>query len=128
MKILYVEDTELLREVVSEHLRLAGHEVVTAENARDGLQKFYMHQPELGLVITDVDLGSGMNGIELADKIIAQSDWDAHRILVVSGKLENIALAESNGYQTLSKGDTKFIPYLLRAVDAISRLSLSTVS
>ncbi len=128
MKVLYVEDTQLLREAVSERLKLEGHEVVTAENAKDGLQQFYMDQPELGLVITDVDLGVGMTGIEFADKIVSQNDWDVNKILIVSGDPENIALAGSKGYQALSKGDTTFTSYLLKAVEVLSRLSPAAVS
>ncbi|TSC81736.1 MAG: hypothetical protein G01um101420_841 [Parcubacteria group bacterium Gr01-1014_20] len=127
MKVLYVEDTQLLREAVSEHLKLADHEVVTAENAKTGLQQFYMERPELGLVITDVDLGSGMSGIEFADQIVANG-WDMNKIIIVSGDPENIAKASSKGYQALSKGDTKFTSYLLKAVEVISRLSPSAVS
>lgn len=127
MKILYVEDTELLREAVSEHLKLAGHEVVAAENVKVGLQQFYMERPELGLVITDVDLGSGISGIEFVDQIVANG-WETNKIIIVSGDPENIAKASSKGYQALSKGDTTFTSYLLKAVEVLSRLSPAAVS
>ena len=61
MKIILVDDDELVRSVLVEILRDAGHEVVETANPHEALGLPGAIGPP-GLVITDIDLQSTLNG------------------------------------------------------------------
>jgi DNA-binding response OmpR family regulator len=52
MKVLVIDDDELLRSTVAKMLRLDGHAIVAAADVRHGMDLFRQEQP--GLVITDI--------------------------------------------------------------------------
>jgi DNA-binding response OmpR family regulator len=52
MKVLVIDDDELLRGMVAKMLRLDGHEVVAAADGPHGMELFRKEQP--ALVITDI--------------------------------------------------------------------------
>jgi CheY-like chemotaxis protein len=64
--VLVVEDEPLVREVLSVYLAEDQHELVTAENGREGLEKF--RHDQFDLVLTDRAMPE-MNGDELAREI-----------------------------------------------------------
>ena len=66
LRILYVEDNELVREVTAELLNADGREIVSVASAEEALEKFQGAPFEL--VITDVSLPA-MSGIDLARQI-----------------------------------------------------------
>jgi len=66
MRILVVEDEDVLRRVICEVLREDGHDVVEAANAEEGLRLF--KHGSFPLVITDILLGK-MTGLELLKEI-----------------------------------------------------------
>ena len=68
LRILVVEDKEMVREVISYYLAEDFHEVTLAENGRDGLEKF--RAGEFDLVLTDRAMPE-MNGDQLAKEIKA---------------------------------------------------------
>lgn len=70
LRVLLVEDDPLVREVVAEYLRRDEHEVSTAVNGAEGLEKFVAGNFEL--VVTDLALES-MNGAKLAEEIKSRS-------------------------------------------------------
>lgn len=61
MLILAIDDTRTLRELLSQTLRNAGHQVVEAEDGLDGLTKLDKEHPQI--VITDLNMPN-MDGIE----------------------------------------------------------------
>ena len=74
-KILYVEDTENNRILVSRRLAKGGYQVVTAEHAQQGLAVAEVEMPDL--VLMDMGL-PGMDG------------WEATRLFKANPKLKNI--------------------------------------
>ena len=70
-KILVVDDDKLIREMVTCWLRYAGHEVVSASNAFDGLDILAEHTPDL--VVTDLSM-PGMNGLEFCKHVRRNSN------------------------------------------------------
>jgi two-component system, cell cycle response regulator CpdR len=66
LKILYVEDNALVREVTAELLAQDTREIVACASAEEALEKF---NRSFDLVITDVSLPV-MSGIELARSIL----------------------------------------------------------
>jgi two-component system cell cycle response regulator CpdR len=68
LKILYVEDNALVREVTAELLAQDGREIVPCASAEEALEEF--RKNSFDIVITDVSLPV-MSGIELARNILA---------------------------------------------------------
>jgi len=66
LRILVVEDEPLVREVITVYLDEDHHQVVTAENGREGLEKF--KAGEFDIVMTDRAMPE-MNGDQLAQEI-----------------------------------------------------------
>ena len=67
MKILYVEDNPLVREVTSELLYQENRQVVSCESAEEALREF--DSSAFDLVITDVSLPV-MSGLDLTRKLL----------------------------------------------------------
>jgi CheY-like chemotaxis protein len=86
--ILIVEDEALVRVDAAEYLRDGGfcvHEATTASEAMDALHSEFT----VDLLFTDINLGRGMNGIELA--LRALSNLPGVKILVTTGDtLKNV--------------------------------------
>ena len=82
MKIILVDDDELVRSVLVEILRDAGHEVVETANPHEALGLPGAIGPP-GLVITDVDLHSTLNGFDVASS--SHRLWSEVRVTLISG-------------------------------------------
>jgi PAS domain S-box-containing protein len=85
--ILLVEDSDSLREVTKEFLKIAGYNVVEARNGKDALRVARIHEERIHLLLTDVVM-PGMTGRELADEI--QQMRPETRILFMSGYTSNV--------------------------------------
>ncbi|NPV82678.1 MAG: PAS domain S-box protein [Candidatus Aminicenantes bacterium] len=72
-KILLVEDDALIALMESELLQSGGYEVVTALTGEQALEIF-SSDPDLDLVLMDIDLGPGMDGGETARRMLAEKD------------------------------------------------------
>jgi two-component system, cell cycle response regulator CpdR len=68
LKILYVEDNELVREVTAELLAQEQRQIIVCADAETALEEFRAHC--FDIVITDVSLPL-MSGIDLARNILA---------------------------------------------------------
>ena len=83
MRVLLVDDDELIRTVLTELLDNAGYEVVETGDPLDA-----MGLPEaLGppdVLITDIDLRSQLNGFEVAS--YAHHLWPKVQVILISGR------------------------------------------
>lgn len=68
MRILYVEDDEIVRFLMEQKLRRVAGEVIVAANGRQGLELFEKHSPDL--VVSDVQMPK-MDGLAMARAIKA---------------------------------------------------------
>jgi CheY-like chemotaxis protein len=82
MRILLVDDDELVRTVLVETLREAGYEVVETASPHEALE-FFDTMGAPGVVITDIDLCSTLNGFDVA--AVAHRLWSAVRVILISG-------------------------------------------
>ena len=82
MKILLVDDDDLVRSVLVEVLRDAGYEVVETANPHEALGLPGAIGPP-GMVITDIDLQSTLNGFDVA--AVAHRLWSTVRVILISG-------------------------------------------
>lgn len=83
-RILFMDDEEMLRSVVSRMLELMGYDVVAAADGNEALQ-FYIEAAENGLrfdaVILDLSVNRGMGGREAAEKLV---EYDPDVVALVS--------------------------------------------
>ena len=82
MCVLLVEDDDLIRFGLTELLTDAGFEVLETPDAESAL-KLSETVPSPRLVVSDVNLGAGMNGFALATA--ARHRWPAVPVLMMSG-------------------------------------------
>jgi len=70
--ILVVEDERDLREIVTRTLNLNGYRVFQAVDGRNALQIWEEYKDKIDLLFTDIIMPGGLNGKELADKLLAE--------------------------------------------------------
>lgn len=67
MRILFVEDDQEIAEWFAEDFRELGHEVKTAYSGEEALEICLVQ--DFDFIFTDYNLGGGMTGIDMADKL-----------------------------------------------------------
>ncbi|MFK8068307.1 MAG: response regulator [Gammaproteobacteria bacterium] len=80
-KILAVDDSKLMRELVSASLTTQGHEIVTANDGQEALD--YAVNNSVDLVITDVNMPN-LNGINLLKKLRKLANYSETPILMLT--------------------------------------------
>lgn len=80
--ILVVEDDALLRFAAIAIIEDAGLKAVAASQTAEALKLLERHS-DIGVVFTDVDMGSGKDGIWLALQV--RNRWPSTQIIVTSG-------------------------------------------
>ena len=81
--VLVVEDEILIRTCTADFLEDAGYRVLEAANGSEAL-KILRHHPEIALLLTDVNMPGGPDGLTVAEN----ASWQNPdiRTVVVSGK------------------------------------------
>ena len=80
--VLVVEDDPDVRRAALAILRSLGYATLACADAAEALRTIPAH-PEIALLFSDVMLGSGMSGVELADEV--RANWPELPILLTSG-------------------------------------------
>jgi two-component system chemotaxis response regulator CheY len=80
-KILAVDDSPTIRQMVAHTLSSAGYEVVEAEDGMDGLEK--ARRERMSLVLTDQNMPR-MDGLTLVRNLRAMPDYKTAPILVLT--------------------------------------------
>ena len=88
MDVLLVEDEPSVRELLVEDLADAGLHVVPCPSAEAGLAEVERHGPPPAVLVTDVNLGPGMDGMALAAE--AQRRWPSVAVIVITGDERNL--------------------------------------
>lgn len=116
MKILIVDDSKSIRNMVGACTRNMGHDVVFAENGRQCLE--YIAKNTVDLILMDVEMPE-MNGVEATRMIrkIKQDDW--FPIVFLSAKDTDESFADG----ILAGGDA----YLIKPLN-LSRLQLTIIA
>jgi two-component system chemotaxis response regulator CheY len=81
-RILAVDDSPAMRQMVSVTLRSAGHEVIEAADGRDALE-LARKQPAVDLVITDINMPN-MDGITLVKELRQLAHYQGVPLLVLT--------------------------------------------
>ena len=114
--ILVVEDDADVRRAALAILRSLGYATLPCADAEEALRTLPQH-PGIVLVFSDVMLGRGMNGVELAEEIRAR--WPALPILLTSG--DERSAQSSEAFDLLRK------PYRREELSAAIRRKLDPV-
>jgi DNA-binding NtrC family response regulator len=87
MQLVFVEDDVVIRDAVVEYLREHGFEVIEAATAEDAMHRLH-DAPMPSLVVTDIDLGTGCSGVDLADWLHAR--WPDLNVVFATGRLDQL--------------------------------------
>ena len=91
--LLLVEDEEMLRHILEDALVEAGYELVVASDGGEALEELAQDADRFRGVITDIRLGSGPNG------------WDvAHKARELSPNIQVIYMSGDSGHEWASQG------------------------
>lgn len=90
--ILVIEDEDTVRNLLRTLLRLAGYEVLSCQQGAEALDLMEARGGTVQLLITDVNLGSGMDGFEAARSLRAR--MPSLKVLYMSGEEDADRLAE----------------------------------
>ena len=82
LKILLVDDDDLVRAAIEDVLSDAGFEVLATADPREALGLYGLIGPP-GVVITDIDLSSVLNGFDVAAG--AHRLWPTAQVILISG-------------------------------------------
>jgi len=93
-KVLVVDDDPVVGKSFNRVLSQKGYVVVTAENAREALNK--VQEGEYDVVFTDIKM-PGMSGIELAERLRVERPWTPVVIVTGFGSKVNQERAEAAG-------------------------------
>ena len=80
--ILVVEDEVLIRLAVADYLRACGYRVLEASTGEEA-QAIFGDDQDIEVLLTDIDLGRGMTGFELAGWV--RQEFPDVRVLLTSG-------------------------------------------
>jgi CheY-like chemotaxis protein len=102
--ILLVEDEAELLVVSARALTLFGYRVLSATNGREALDLWEQHRDAIDLVLTDMRMPQGINGLELA--AILWKTKPSLKIIIMSGysmKMVRNSMGGKGGYTFLAK-------------------------
>lgn len=115
--ILLVEDDSGVRDVATQLLLEAGFKVIAANDGNSGLERFN-NNPNIDLVFSDIMMPGGMNGIDMAKRILLEKP--ATPILLATGYTQQILkdkIDESDNIVCISKPyDTDKLPVLINSM------------
>ena len=80
--ILIVEDDVLASEYLEFVLEEAGYEAIPAGSSEEAIAVLE-HRDDVHLVVTDINLPGGLNGLQLAG--LVRSRWPSINVIVVTG-------------------------------------------
>ena len=118
LRVLIVEDDFLVRLTLAEALSSDGFEVVEADSAAEALQMLEA-DPAIGLLMTDLQLGGGLNGQQLA--AVARETRRELPVIYMTGRPDLVKLGDDSRQRVIPK------PYLPSAICSAAR-ELMTVS
>lgn len=121
-RILVVDDEKNIRTTVGYALEMDGHEVDTAVNGEDALQK--MENTDYALVLLDLQM-PGLNGIETLAEIAQRTPETSVAIVTAHGTIDNAVEAMKLG--AIDFIQKPFTPKEIRALanEVLSRAALS---
>ena len=101
LTVIVVDDEAVIREFASTVLHRIGFQVLSACSASEALTLSRNRLERIDLLVTDFQMGDGLNGIELAESIL--QDRAGIAVQIISGSPESERLAAEKGHPCLAK-------------------------
>lgn len=86
MKILIVDDSEMVRNYYYYILKNAGFEVISAIDGADGLEKLFK-APDIKLVVTDINMPN-MDGYSMIERLRDDPQFEDLPVIIISTEAE----------------------------------------
>jgi CheY-like chemotaxis protein len=120
--VLVVEDEDAVRNLLRTLLRLSGYEVLSCQDGAEALDLLAARGGEVNLLITDINLGPGMDGFETAEAL--RQRQPSLKVLYISGED-----GEGRVAREMAAGASHFLtkPFTPRAFTERVRLFLDAV-
>ncbi|MDD3269145.1 MAG: response regulator [Syntrophomonadaceae bacterium] len=83
MKILIIDDSEMIRNFHCYILKTAGFEVMTAIDGADALEKIYGSDQNINLIVTDINMPN-MDGYTFIERLREDEQYEDLPIIIVS--------------------------------------------
>jgi len=120
--VLVIEDEDTVRNLLRTLLRLAGYEVLACQAGDEAVDLMDARGGTIQLLITDVNLGAGMDGFEAAERL--RTRHPSLKVLFISGEEE----AEGPARHAPGRSDRFLLkPFTPRAFGDAVRALLLTV-
>lgn len=113
MKVLIVDDEQAIREALARKLRREGFEVILSGDGLDGLRAFHAEHPDL--VVLDIIMPGGMDGLTLCDRIREVADTP---IMMLSAQ----AITEEDIIMGLNAGADEYLIKPVRLNEFLARV------
>jgi two-component system, OmpR family, KDP operon response regulator KdpE len=113
MKVLIVDDEQVIRDGLGRKLRNEGYEVVLCENGLEGLRAFHSTRPDL--VVLDIVMPGGMNGLTVCRRIREVADTP---IMMLSAQ----AITEDDIIEGLNAGADEYLIKPVRMNEFVARV------
>lgn len=113
MKVLIVDDEYAIREALGRKLQREGFEVVLRGDGLEGLKAFHSERPDL--IILDIVMPGGMDGLTLCDRIREVADTP---IMMLSAQ----AITEEDIIQGLTAGADEYLTKPVRLNEFAARV------
>ena len=103
MCVLLVEDEPLIREIMAESLRDAGHDVIEAEDGVAALAALHTLPMPLSILVTDFHMPGDIDGAQVAAQ--ARALFPALPVVIASGRPEVLQSSwrHDHGYWLMKK-------------------------
>ncbi|MDQ3002562.1 MAG: response regulator [Fibrobacterota bacterium] len=88
--VLVVEDDDGIRNLLRTLFRLAGFDVISCQDGSEALDLLQARGGNVHLMVTDINLGPAMDGIELAESL--RAIHPSIKILYISGREEDVRI------------------------------------
>jgi CheY-like chemotaxis protein len=109
--ILVVEDEERLRELICLILANQGYEVLEAPNSTKALEVWAAHKAEIRLLLSDVVMPDGINGLELSARLLEEKP--DLKVILSSGYSPQVAGRDLSRMDNLSYLQKPYAPEAL---------------
>jgi len=86
--LLVVEDERFLRQAVTSFLRQRGYQVIEAQNGEEALRQWQQHSQNIAMVLSDMVMPGGIDGLELARRLRALRP--ELKVIITSGYSVNL--------------------------------------
>ena len=94
MKALVIDDSRAMRRIIGATLKKNGFEILEAEDGAVGVEQLESNADNLDLILVDWNMPV-MNGIEFVEHVRSKSEYDDHKIVMVTTETEPARMARA---------------------------------